>query len=169
MGKISKEIAIKRVLAHVEEINKLPNRNIEFLGFKNDSWINQKSSYVIIKCNIHNTITETKYIVFQNRTSWGCQKCREDSIKRSVMKITTKEEAIIEINNKIEEEKKKGFDLEFLGFVGEYKTISSTRVKIKCKIHNQIGTPPGHVFLKKGYMCHKCTGKYNKENIQLTN
>ena len=165
---INKEEATKRILNHIEEINKLPNRDLEFIGFKDDKWIN-KFSYILIKCKIHNTITETQYTVFQRNKSWGCRKCREDSIKRSVMKITTEDEAISAINNKIEEEKKNGFDLEFLGFVGEYKTVSSTKIKIRCKIHNQIGTPPGHVFLKKGYMCPKCVGKYNKENIQLTN
>jgi len=165
---ISKEEATKRILSHIEEINKLPNRDLEFIGFKDNMWVN-KHSYIIIKCKIHNTITETKYSVFQKGKSWGCQKCREDSIKKSIMKITSKDEAISAIKQKIEEEKKKGFDLEFLGFVGEYKTISSTKLRIRCKIHDQIGTPLGHVFLKKGYMCRKCTGKHNKEVIQISN
>lgn len=168
MSSISKEEATKRIFKHIEEINKLPNRDLEFIGFKDNIWSN-KRSYIIIKCKIHNTITETQYSTFQSKKSWGCRKCQEDSIKKSIMKITTEEEAIAVINNKIEEEKKMGFDLEFLGFVGEYKTISSTKLKIRCKTHNQIGTPPGHVFLKKGFMCHKCTGKHNKEIIQISN
>ena len=165
---INEKEATSRILNHIKEINKLEDRNIEFLGFKDNEWIG-RDTLLIIRCNIHNTVTETRYKVFQNRKTWGCVKCKVAKSGRSIMKIQTKEEAISLIQSKIESEKERNHSLEFLGFVGEFKSISSTKILIRCTIHNQIGEPIIRKFLEKGYSCPKCKGLQNKIRSQITN
>lgn len=162
---INEKEATSRILNHIEEINKIPYRNVEFLGFKNNKWVG-RDTLLIIKCNLHNTITEVKYRKFY--CFRGCKKCKEEDKSRFI-KNERKLTVIDLILSKIENERKNNHFLEFLGFVGEFKSIYSTKIRIRCTIHNIVGEPVINKFLKKGYTCKKCMGIQNKTRTQISN
>ena len=61
MSKNTKEIATSNIIEKLNSLNKEKGLDLEFVGFKEESWKGSKNAIVIIRCKIHNIFIETKY------------------------------------------------------------------------------------------------------------
>lgn len=143
-------------LEKINEINKVVRSNLTIIGFIDGQYKSLKSK-AIVTCQIHgkgcdfanpwNPIVETL------KNGFNCPKCAG---KYS----PTTEEAILEINQKIDK------NLKAIGFVGgSYKT-QKTNTIIECKVHGRgcdFANPWNPTFdkLKMGFGCPKCAGQYS--------
>lgn len=97
MEKLTEQEAISRINKKLKSLN-----NIEFLGFINNKWIGSRKTYIILKCKIHNKISNIGYKSFI-ADGWRCSECYRESRLLSPQKAL---ENILKIhkNNKHEYE-----------------------------------------------------------------
>ena len=162
--KLKENQALKLINLMVSKTNQQAGRSISFLGFKNGCWVGS-STKLIVKCNIHNTTTEVSYNYFtrKDRKVWSCPECAKENRIISNLKCKTEEEALILINNKIEEiNSSTDFkrDISFLGFKdNSFIKSGKQKIIIRCNIHNITAEIYLSKFLRYGYMCKKCSGE----------
>lgn len=164
MIKLTESHVISKVQEIIEKANSTGLRNLEFIGFKNKPWTNRKDCILIIKCNIHNKITEVSYRVFTQRVHnkvgfFGCSECTRDDRKRNRNKqrFLNEEEATNAINKKIEELKTtKGLDFSFIGFETEFTNLKNTKIILRCNLHNITESTSLYKFINFGHLCSKC-------------
>lgn len=171
MSKNTKEIAAANIKEKLESLNKEKGLNLEFIGFKEENWKGSKEAIVVIKCNIHNRIIETKYkqVVYKNNKDIIiCSECLKERVGNSKHKFSSEDDAKVSILNKINSLKPKR-SLKFLGFVGKFRGASSF-INIKCNIHNEIRCIKLKDFLKsKDGGCRHCAGDATIHQNMLSN
>ena len=160
MSKNTKETAITNIKKKLSSLNREKGLDLEFIKFKDETWKGSKEAIVMIRCNIHNSIIETKYkyIVYkENKDIIICPECLSDKTGDIKRKFFSNEEALDAILKKIESLKPKR-QFEFIGFKDEIRNRDS-RIYIKCSIHNEIRcTTIGDFLRSKDGGCRHCAG-----------
>lgn len=172
---LKREEALLKIENRIKYLNNERNKNLEFIGFKNNEWKGPEFTIVLIRCNIHNSIKEVRYRNFlrdRGTSDSYCDTCISIKNQNSPLaKFKTKEEALIEINKKVNEINSRGYNVEFLGFVDNkfFLNMEKTHVIIKCIIHNSIQKPNLKRFLYDDSFCIRCKNvdKFLHTNKQI--
>jgi hypothetical protein len=128
--KLTREKAVELIEQQLIKIN-LTGKEIKFLGFKNDKFIDRNNTIIILKCIKHNVIFERLFRNFLGSLGIECPECRKQRYKSGITNKygKTEKEILDKISKKLEELNQSGeFNLEFLGI--KIKSTNSRKTKL---------------------------------------
>lgn len=164
-AQLTEEIAKQRILEKLQSTG----LSIRFVKFTGNGWIGAKDTIIELYCEKH----QCSFLVDYNHLAYkknflGCPHCSLEHFSIKKRKFTNRDDVISAINKKIEELREtNNVDLEFIGFIDKYEDLLlNSKIQVRCKKHNIVGTPTVQRFLVRGYMCKECTSEYNSKRFK---
>lgn len=151
-SRLSKEEAVLKIQNKLNEINQQCSRDIEFLGFVDDTW-RGNTTKLVLKCRIHNiTWNTTSYNNCLKKTfSGGCRLCKIESIVNTHR--LSPEEALERVENLHKTSK---YSYDFSPILKTYKGFHE-KVEVICPMHGPFEVVYCNLLLgEDSAMCPEC-------------